>query len=109
MARQYKVRGSVDSTFTIPVDYRFYNWTAAASLFSDEACTVPATATAGTIIVNGKIPGAAEAASFDTSPIDATDKSAFATAGTPLDELVISFSGITGATYAKVVVTGTEG
>ena len=90
MARQYKVRGSVESTLTIPVDYRFYNWTAAVSLFSDAACTIPATATGGAINVKGVIPGAAEAAIFDSSPID-------------------TFDAIVGATHAIVVITGTGG
>jgi ABC-type phosphate transport system substrate-binding protein len=109
MSRQYKIRGSVGSTLTIPVDYQFYNWTAAASLFSDAACTIPATATGGAINIKGVIPGAAEAATFDSSPVDPTDKAAYASAGAPLESVTITFDAIVGATHAIVVITGTGG
>mgnify|MGYP003641820942 FL=1 len=109
MSRKYKVRGSVDSTLTIPVDDRFYNWTAVASLFTDSTYSVAATATAGTIKVSGSIPGSAAPTSFDTSPISATDKAAYASAGLPIDQIVVTFTGIVDATHAIVTITATEG
>lgn len=107
MSRTYLDRGEVADTLNITVDPKFFNWTTAVTYYSDEFIT-PVTPSAGNVSVTGHIVGAGASSAFHNSPIDATDLSAYASGGAPLDEVTFSTSGIVGATHYSVAVTGTE-
>lgn len=108
MSRQYKISGAIAEQKTINVDSAFFNWVASVTYFTDQYQTegVP---TAGTIEVLATIPGAGANASFNDSPIDATDPSSYASAGSPLSTITISPVGLAGVSYYTVTVTGTGG
>tara|TARA_B110000977_G_scaffold35209_1_gene47119 strand:+ start:148 stop:477 length:330 start_codon:yes stop_codon:yes gene_type:complete len=109
MSRKYKVRGAVTDVFSFEVDDNLYNWTAVASFYSDAAFTTPAEATAGTVIVSGKIPGAQGTVSFTHSPFPASNTSKYASLSVPLESISVSLANVTGATHVKITVTGTAG
>lgn len=107
MSRIYSAQGLIADTLSINVDTAFLNFTAVVQFYSDEFIT-PVEATAGTATVSGHIPGAFSNTEFNGSPIDATDGTAYSSAGIPLDAVVSSTAGITGATHYKLTVTATK-
>lgn len=108
MSRSYSISELVSVQKTINVDSKFYNWTATATYYSDEFIT-PVTPSSGTLIMLGTIKGSGGSAAFADSPLDCTDISDFATAGSPLEKITASPVSIVGATHYKLTITGTEG
>lgn len=111
MSKIYSKGALVATPVTIIVDPRWYNWTVAVDYFDDAAMTSSVTPTAGTVTVEGRVPGAGGNSAFNASPIDSTSPADFASAGSPLDLVVATPAGITGngVTHYKVTITGTEG
>lgn len=108
MSRIYKQNDAVAGPITITGSHEFNSYTVAVNYYSDAALTTPVTPSAGTLAVTGRVPCAGGNYTFSDSPITATTVSDYASASTPLDQIVVTPSGIAGASYYKVTVTTTK-
>lgn len=107
MSRTYKLQGSAAESKSTAVDGSFFNFTVAATYYSDEYQT-EVTPSGGTLEILATVLGAGSQGEFFDSPLDATDPSSYATAGSPLASVTVNPIGIVGATHYKVSVTGTK-
>jgi len=107
MSRQYKVQGTVAEQKTISVDSSFFNFIVAITYYTDAYIT-EGTPTGGTVEILAKVAGAGDNAEFFDSPIDATDPSAYASAGAALQSITISPIGLSGVSNYKATITGTK-
>lgn len=109
MARTYTKRDAVGSIITIPsIDTNLPRHTVAISYFDDAALTIPSASPVGTFTVEGIAPGNQTYTPFDGSPIDATVAGSISTAGSPITELKVTPSGVSGTSYYLVTLTSNE-
>lgn len=101
-------QGLVSETLTIDVDPNFPHVFVAARYFTDDTFLTPATPTAGSIAVTGRVEGNEGYSILDGSPIDCTDNSAITSAGAPLNSIQAAPMLIDVASYYEITVTATE-
>ena len=104
MTRQDDRIGLSAQVMTIDDTYlsKFMRGFVTAAFYSDSACTIPATPSAGSLTLQVKYRGSEGLLDLADSPLLVTDTSSFASWQGPVERIVVTPSGVTGADYMKV-------
>ena len=98
----------VSSTVTISepdINQNFPRVTVAISYYDDATLDTPSASPVGDFAVEGITQGGQSYTAFANSPIDASESGTFASAASPLKEIRVTPSGVSGTSYYQVTVT----
>tara|TARA_R110000782_G_scaffold270483_1_gene371892 strand:- start:72878 stop:73219 length:342 start_codon:yes stop_codon:yes gene_type:complete len=109
MSKVYQLAGAIVASATNEtiISAQYNHLVVAFDLFTDSTKSSTSTLTAGSIVVEGKVKGAGGWSALDLSPLDATDKTSYATTSIPLESIRITQSADIAGTASFYVVTVT--